>query len=216
MARSFVHYLDFTRCLVFLQIDSLGPPLSSPRVRMRSLNCHRKCLTFKCFSLILWSENWNYFLVLCFMLRVPSFGCDSMIILFCCFGFFFLTDPIVSPANFILIPWLLPCTSMVALDAFKNGRQKQVIQRAENSLAMEVSIFAISVLLPLSLACREYHWRCSETLVMAQWRIGETWALNYEPIPNDIVSNHFHPHRNMKVEQWQIGGPAWAAWKNSA
>lgn len=30
MARSFVHRLDFTRCLVFLQIDSLGPPLSFP------------------------------------------------------------------------------------------------------------------------------------------------------------------------------------------
>lgn len=71
-------------------------------------------------------------------------------------------------------------------------KEDQTGHRAtENILAMQVSISAISVLFPLSLACQEYHWRCSETLVITQWRIRRPGHLTMCLFPMIFCLNSF-------------------------
>ena len=65
----------------------------------------------------------------------------------------------------------LPVEALRLQAQIQRRESKKVVEQAENIPATQVSIFAISVLFPLSLACQEYRWCCSETLMMTQWRI---------------------------------------------
>lgn len=109
-------------------------------------------------------------------------SCHPLLILF--------TSFLPSPWHFLWQPWS-SCSSTKAYAHIQRQETKKVIEQAENILATKVSIFAISVLFPLSLACQEYHWRCSETFMMTQWRIRRPGHLTMCRFPMIFCLNSF-------------------------
>lgn len=74
---------------------------------------------------------------------------------------------------------------------FKGERPKRSYGKQRIFQQRRFRSFAISVLFLLSLACQEYRWCCSETLMMTQWRIRRPGHLTMRLFPMIFCLNSF-------------------------